>query len=136
MSALWLCLRLCQFKISWDTLAFSQWEIMKKNNACKIRCFVDESFVPSTQQPSVWYRRLSYFTTINFYLEGSTQIWLVFLSTPLETFPGPAGPYLIPPLKHYPGWKILVKKGRGWNVVLPQKIFWRFASEMLLNQNG
>jgi hypothetical protein len=22
MSALWLCLRLCQFKISWDTLAF------------------------------------------------------------------------------------------------------------------
>ena len=23
MSALWLCLRLCQFKISWDTLAFN-----------------------------------------------------------------------------------------------------------------
>ena len=35
MSALWLCLRLCQFKISWDTLAFSGKKLCDAKKASK-----------------------------------------------------------------------------------------------------
>ena len=34
---------------------------MKKNNTCYIRCLVNALFDPSTQQASVFYRRLSDF---------------------------------------------------------------------------
>ena len=33
----------------------------EKNNTCNIRCLVDDSFVPSSKQPSIIYCRLTDF---------------------------------------------------------------------------
>ena len=44
MSALWLCLRLCQFKISWDTLAFKVFFKVKKN-CIWVKCLIWNLFL-------------------------------------------------------------------------------------------
>ena len=113
----------CNFQKVWkiallqklELRVLSLHEIMKKNNAWNIRCLVDESFVPATQQTSVLYCRLLNFWRVAACLPASPTACLANL---LDCLPA-SQPVCLPSCKdetmelELEKYKVLFSKDKG-----------------------